>query len=313
MRKPKYISPSALTIWEKDREAFYTKYLADVRTPREPQTEPQAVGSAFDAYVKSNLATDLFGNGVKPELDFTALFESQVESPVRRFAIDAGLHVFNAYCFSGSYIELLDELLAAGSEPQFEFQLTGTVGGVPLLGKPDCRYIHSEGAHVMLDWKVNGYCSKYAASPAKYYAMVRDGQVQPKPSRNAGNNHKGYKEIEFQGVNIGEHFLEDAKPEWADQLSIYGWMMGEEVGTENMVARIDQIVCKPSEPPLLRVANHKARVSSQWQIGLIKRLQNCWKAIEDDWIFSSLTKEESKQRCEAMDMLASYNLEEKGA
>ena len=306
MRKPKYLSPSALGKWEKDREAFYIQYLADVRMPREPQTEPQAVGASFDAYVKSKLAKDLFGD--PGELGFDTLFESQVQEQVRDFALGAGKHVFDAYVFTGAYKELLTELEGSGGEPQFEFQLTGTVGGVPLLGKPDCRYIHQSGAHVMLDWKVNGYCSKYAASPAKYYSMVRDGQTQ-KPSRNAGNPHKGYKPMFFKGLTIGAHFLEDANSSWADQLSIYGWMMGEEVGTEDMVARIDQIVCKPAEPPILRIANHKARVSTRWQHGLVKRLQNCWKTIENKWIFTDLTKEESQGRCGAIDMLIKYNME----
>jgi hypothetical protein len=241
-------------------------------------------------------------------LEFIALLESQVESHVRDFAFAAGLHVFEAYCYTGAYAELLAELEVADGEPQFEFKLEGKVGGVPLLGKPDCRYIHASGAHVMLDWKVNGYCSKYAASPAKFYALVRDGQ-EGKRSRNAGNPHKGYEPIFFQGLTIGKHFLEDTNSSWADQLSIYGWMMGEDVGTENMVARIDQIVCKPATPPILRVANHRARVSSQWQLGLVKRLQSCWKAVESGWIFTGLTKEDSRARCEVMDMMAEYNKE----
>ena len=308
MRKPDYISPSSLSIFEKDRVAFYTKYMAEPRTPKDPQTDAQSVGSSFDAFVKANLSEALFGIGAKPELEFETLFESQVEEPIRDFAFAAGLHVFEAYCRTGAYQELLIELQVADGEPQFEFSLNGTVGGVPLMGKPDCRYIHASGAHVMLDWKVNGYCSKYAYSPNKFYAMVRDGQ-EGKRSRNAGNPHKGYKPIFFQGLTIGKHFLEEANSSWADQLSIYGWMMGEDVGTENMVARIDQIVCKPDTPPILRVANHRARVSSQWQLGLVKRLQSCWTAIERGWIFTDLTKAESKARCEAIDMLAQYNKE----
>ena len=311
MRKPDYLSPSALGLWEKDRELFYTKYLSEVRSPREPQTEPQAVGSAFDAFVKSALSKDLFGRGANPELEFQTLFETQVDPHVRDFALVAGKHVFDSYYYTGSYEELLAELQAADGEPRFEFKLTKTIEGVPLLGKPDCRYLTQGGAHVMLDWKVNGYCSKYAASPAKYYAMVRDGQDQ-KPSRNAGKPHKKYESTFFKGMTIGTHFLEDTNSSWADQLSIYGWMMDEQVGTEDMVARIDQIVAKPAEPPILRVANHKARVSSQWQLGLMKRLQSCWHAIENEWIFTDLTKEDSIARAEAMDMLIEYNNEEEG-
>ena len=262
MRIPEYISPSALGKWESSREDFYMYYLASQRPIYEPQTRAMAVGSAFDAYVKAWLHADLFGQGSNPEYALDALMDKQVDEHVRDWARDAGRHVFKCYQLTGAYAELLVELLQAEGDPQFEFTATGEAGGVPLKGKPDCRFIHASGAHVILDWKVNGYCGKRTTSPKKLYSMVRDGMLMEKPSRNDGNPHKNYKPLFFRGLTIGSHFLEDANPDWADQLAIYGWMTGEEPGTENLVARIDQIVAKPGKVvPIMRVANHRARIS----------------------------------------------------
>jgi len=77
MRIPAYLSPSALGVFEKDREQYYLKYLADNRPPRMPQTEPMAVGSAFDAFVKSYLHHSLFGNhGKDNQYELNTIFEA---------------------------------------------------------------------------------------------------------------------------------------------------------------------------------------------------------------------------------------------
>lgn len=301
MRVPKYISPSALGKWESSREDFYMYYLASQKPIYEPQTPAMAVGSAFDAYVKAALHRDL-GIG-DPKYSLDALMDDQVEEHVRDWARTAGRHTFNCYKYTGAYDELLVELQHAKEEPRFEFTATGVAGGVPLRGKPDCAFIHQAGAHVILDWKVSGYCSKRTTSPKKLYAMVRDGQ-DGKPSRNAGNPHNGYKPKVFKGLTIGSHYLEEACPDWADQVAIYGWMTGEKPGTTNMVARIDQLACKPGDPiPTIRVANHKARISAGRQKLLIARLQDCWRAILSGHIFPDMTLEESKSRCEVLDMV----------
>ena len=302
MRVPKYISPSALAKWESSREAFYMHYLASQRPVYEPQSPAMAVGSAFDAYVKAALYRNLFG--ITGEYDLDVLMYDQVEEHVRPWARQAGRHVFDCYKYTGAYNELLAELEQADGEPRFEFTAKQTVLGVPLMGKPDCCYVHASGAHVMLDWKVSGYCSKRAVSPKKLYAMCRDGQMMKRPSQRAGMPHKGYKPMFFKGVTIGSHYLEEANPDWADQLAIYGWMTGEKPGTEDMVARIDQIVAKPAPLiPTLRVANQRARISSQWQMDLVRRLQDCWRTILSGHIFPDMTRQENDDRCAVLDMV----------
>jgi hypothetical protein len=306
MRLPKYLSPSALSAWESDRENFYLKYLVADRPPREPQMDYMSIGSAFDAYVKSALHHALFGKGSDPRFELDAIFTEQVEEQNRDWAWEAGKYAFDAYCLTGSYDELLGMLLNSREPPKFEFTVQGVVNGVPVLGKPDARFVHESGAHVILDWKVSGYCSKTGASPYKGFRVVRDGwgSETAKPSRGAGKTHKLYKPIDHEGMEISAHYMEETSKDWADQLSIYGWMLGEEVGAENVVVCIDQLACKNNgKYPLIRVANHCCRISEEWQKSLVERLSNCWTAITPGYIFNdTMSQSESDERCEILDM-----------
>lgn len=300
MRIPNYVSPSALAKFEKDPDDFYLKYMAEPRPEREPQSAPASVGSAFDAYVKSQLSSDLFG---KPT--FTELFETQVEPHNRDFAREAGEHCFKSYLTSGAYEELLDMMEGAKEEPQFEFKANVEIDGVPLLGKPDARFVSRDGVHVVLDWKVNGYCGKYATSPTPGFKLCRDGYGWPKPSRSHDKPHKLYQSMEFKGLEINSNPLENFSIDWADQLTMYGWMMGELPGDENVVVCIDQLVAKPNgSKPLLRIAQHRGRVSSAYQVKLVERLVAMWEAIQSGWLFRDMTEEASRDFCSRLDSVA---------
>ncbi len=310
MRKPAYISPSSLGLWESDREAFYLKHLAETRSLNPPQTDYMAIGSAFDAYVKAALHIALFGAGKDPQFEFEALFTEQVEPQNRDFCLAAGRYAFDAYVTAGAYDDLLQDLGDSKFAPQFEFRVDKTIDGVPLMGKPDCRYIHQSGAHIILDWKVNGFCSKYGATPYKFYSMIRDGwgTETAKPSRNCSKPHKGFVELDYKGVKIGSHYLEDTCKDWADQLAIYGWMLDEEVGSEDVIVCIDQLASKRREDafPLLRIATHRCRISTKWQNQLVQRLTSCWRAIQAGHIFSDVSKEESEAQQEILELEAKY-------
>ena len=305
MRQLKYISPSSLGTWEKDREDFYYRQLADVRPDRPPQENYMSIGSAFDAYVKAELYSACFGPGFNPQFEFDALFTEQVEEHNRDWAFVAGKYAFDSYCITGSYDELLAALQRSAVPPQFEFRVDGNVHGVPLMGKPDCRYITPAGVHVILDWKVNGFCSVHGATPYKYYRMIRDGW-EGKASRGASRPHKKYVPVEFGDMAIGSHGLEETCQDWADQLSIYGWMLGEKVGGMDAVMCIDQLACKYQEGkfPLIRVANHCCRISPEWQERLVTRLTSCWNAIQAGLIYDDLTAEENAERIEMLEMTA---------
>lgn len=301
MRKPSRISPSSLAKFEKDREDFFFTYCAEPKPPREPQSKPASVGSAFDAYVKSQLISDLFGTPC-----FSELFEKQVEHHNRDFALGAGRHVMESYVESGAYADLM-ELLDGAEQAEFEFDAGTELDGIPIIGKPDCRFVHRDGAHIILDWKVNGYCGKGAVSPSKGYMLCRDGAGWDKPSRSHGKSHKLFEPTEFLGLTVNKFFMEQVSIDWADQLTMYAWMMGEPVGSDKMIVCIDQIVGKGAGkrgledgPPKLRVAHHRCRVSKEHQLALVERLNVMWDALRDEHIFTHLTKEENDIRMEGL-------------
>jgi hypothetical protein len=100
--------------------------------------------------------------------------------------------------------------------------------------------------------------------------------------------------------------MEQGNTKYADQLAFYSWLMGEEVGDESVVTCIDEIVAKPgpTERPLLRVAQHRSRVSSAYQEQLFARALRCWQVVEAGHIFVDRTREESDALCERLDRQA---------
>lgn len=311
MRIPEYISPSALKTFEQNADEYYLKYLADNRPPRSPQTQPMSVGSAFDAFVKSFLHNHYHGNyGPDNAYERDAIFESQVDEHNRDWARVAGEHVYRRYSRCGALKDLMSEINTAIQAPRFEFDLQGIVSGVPVLGKPDIYFTNSEAARVIFDWKVNGYCSKSSVSPVKGYLKVRDtwNSLERKPSRINGVCHKDCVPVEHLGLRInGIQYMEDCNSEWADQLAIYGWLLGEPVGSENLIVGIDQIAClEPGENgvPWMRVANHRTRVSSEYQFQLEARIKRLWNCITSGHFFPGLSREESEKRCADLEAMA---------
>jgi hypothetical protein len=271
------------------------------------------VGSAFDAYVKSALHAALYGVGADPVYDLQTLFEDQVESQNRDFAFDAGRHCFEAYQRTGSYAELLDLLKQSVEEPRFECKLTGEIGGAPFLGKPDCRFVldmDKGRISIVLDWKVRGFCSKSAASPTKGYALCRDGYSSGKSSRSQMKSHKMYMEHDFRGMKINRDYMENCSQSYADQCSLYGWLLGEPIGSESNIVWIDELVSKPTGDvlkgnyPLIRVSNFRARVKPSYQQDLVNRVSNCWKAVTSGHIFQDLSREENDAQIEMLDGIA---------
>jgi len=309
MRTPKALSYSSLSLFEKNPDEYYLRYLADHAAPRLPQEPPMAVGSSFDAYVKAALHAALFGTGSDPRFEFQAIFESQVEEHNRDFALSAGKHVFESYQSAGAYDDLL-RLLQQSKEPvRFEFKLDGTIRGVPFTGKPDCRFVLDYGSgliHCILDWKVRGYCSKYATSPSKGYMLCRDGYHAAKASRSHNKTHDLFLPYDHKGLTINSGYLEFSNNEYADQLCLYGWLLGETPGDENVVGMIEEIVAKPTATalPQLRVANHRGRIKADYQEKLVNRVTACWQAITSGHVFSFLSREDNDAHIAALDQIA---------
>lgn len=328
MRKIEYLSPTSIALWHENRDEFYLTYLSEVRAPRFPQTAPMAIGSAFDAYVKSFLHEHLFGKDNDSRFNLRTFFEAQVESQNRDVSWEAGAQAFECYRRSGALADLMLELQQSIGTPRFEIEVKGAVNGqregitrvipspetetrsfdellsseVVFLGKPDVFYVNKQGCHVILDFKVNGWYSRSQVSPMKGYIQIRSGSGVPI----LGGPHKDCLPMAYRGstINCGL-FLEDCQVDWARQLAIYGWLCGVDVGEEFIVA-IDQLACKPSGQkwPEVRIAEHRLRIRPQFQRDLHAKAQVIWNTVRSNHIFRELSLEESKAKCRMLDMQA---------
>lgn len=314
MRKLQYLSPTSISMFYANRAEFYLNYLCENRPGRLPQTQPMSIGSSFDAHIKSHLYEALFGKNNDPKYELTALFEAQVEPQNRDWAWPNGKHAFEVYKASGAIQDLMLDLQSSLIKPRFEIDVKGVVAGyregvtrsmptelgdsIPLLGKPDVFYINKSGAHVILDWKVNGYCSKWGNSPIKGYARLREN------GQNKGH-HREAMLMMHNGVLINyAHFLETVEESWARQLAIYAWLLGEEIGGD-FIAAIDQLSCKPNQfgspHPDIRIAEHRARISSDYQWKVFAQAQEVWEVVNSNYIFRDLSPEESELKCKSLD------------
>lgn len=308
MRKLEYFSPTSLKLYMENQEEFYLNYLADTRAPRPPQTQPMSIGSSFDAYIKSHIHHTLFGKGVAPEFEFDTIFTKQVEAHNRDWARSHGRYVFEQYVASGSFADLMLELNKAIGPPRFEFEIRGevrsqdrTMDGVIFLGKPDVFFTNAEGAGIELDWKVNGYCGKANTSPKPGYICLKPGFAM----------HKDCSRKQYKGMVINEaSSLDKVDQGWANQLSIYAWLCGENVGAQFITA-IDQVCCNNSKNalpgqnyPELRFAQHRLLVTESYQHQLFETARKGWMAIQSGHYFLELTKEESDFRCQSLDKRA---------
>lgn len=277
----KFLSPTSISLFQKSVNAFVEKYI--LKAPRMAQTQPMAAGAAFDAFVKSYLYQKLIGQSAKYEL--AAIFEAQVEEHNRDWASMAGRHIFEEYKKTGSLVSLLAEMENRIGDPRFEFTVQENVQGVELLGKPDIFFVSKTGARVIYDWKVNGYCSKSNTSPAKGYIRLNPGAKM----------HRDCTLFEYKGILINaQMYLEDVNKSWADQLAIYSWIMGEDIGSKDTVFGIDQ-VCGPATK--LRFASHRLRISPEYQVNLFQMIKQIWDQIQNDHYFLDLSVEESRARC----------------
>lgn len=302
MRMPKYLSPTSISLYFEDTEDFYLRYLSEVRIPRLPQTKPMSIGSAFDAYVKSYLYRQLFGKGNDSRFELKTIFEEQVEEHNRDWAWEHGRRVFEQYKSAGCLADLMLELNQAIGKPRFEFSIQSTIetdiGDVPLLGKPDIFFINSLGARVVYDWKVNGYCAQRTTSPMKGYVKLRTSNG----NRYTIKQHPRAVLTNFKGIMINAAmFLEEGNQSWANQLAVYSWLLGEPIGSEQVIFGIDQIVGPEDQ---LRFASHRLRIRPEHHYHLVDRIKIIWDSIIKGHIFREMTIDDSKARCELLEATA---------
>ena len=275
MRMPKYLSPTAVSLWNKSREEYYVRYLADTPPPREPQTKPMCVGSAFDVCVKDKLA-ERFGS---PWPGFDAEFARSVEPQNRDFALEAGRVVWKAYEEGGGWKRLLKMIGKKGESVELEKTVVGSVQGVPVLGKVDLLF---DG--VIHDWKVNGYCSNGRVSPMAGYLFC-DGKGM----------HKDCMPMYVRGTEVGLGVW--SRDDWKRQLHMYNWVIG---GGESILS-VDQLVCNVGE---ITTANHRCLPDEEYGNKLKQTLVELWETVDSGWIFRDVSEDESWGRQTLLDKRA---------
>jgi hypothetical protein len=278
-----------------------------------------AAGSAFDAKVKAYLYEKTV-NDDNPKYSWQALFEAEVEPHLRDWAKSVGDYLFDSYQKCGAIGDLLIDLSKAADAPDFEISVQGAIGGhregitgnfsVPLLGKPDLRFINEHGAHVIIDFKVNGFMSK--ASPMAGYVKVRNGWIGEPQCRSSGM-HKDCVPGVIDGmlINIAT-YMENLDESWARQLCTYGWLMGEVVGKEliNIIEQGCGFEPQDNGLTLMRWASHRLRISERFQFITLSLYQELWARITETpfWFFRDLTLEQSQAACKNLEKQASlYN------
>jgi hypothetical protein len=260
-----YLSPSALMSWEADPKEFYLTRI--LRLKKKEQTVAMATGSAFDELVKKEIHS-IFLEGSSDYLN------QQLECQDAETARVNGHIVFKRYKESGAFAEICNDINnSVVGTLRMETTVRGTVGGVPLLGKPDlCFKMACEGSPLMfiLDWKVNGFTSLRLTSPKKGYNICRE------PS-GTSVQHKDYMPLIKCGITLnGFYNLEDVDKAWALQTCTYAWMLGAPVGSE-IACGIDQIVNRDC-----RVASYRMLVGEAFQLEAIKRYQSLWDVVTNE-------------------------------
>lgn len=285
MRRPAYLSPTSMSKWAEDPNLYYLKYLSDNPPADEPQTVPMAVGSAFDAFVKSFLYEHLFGSpsaaGNDPRFTREAIFEDQVDPHNRDEARIAGEHCFNWYRQLGALDGLMIDLGRANGTPKFEMDVRGPVSygregviqSIPFRVKPDLHYVNEHGAFVILDWKVNGYYSRSGRSPTQGFVRARRNGKMPW-------THDDCELGTFNGLVLNKKKgLEAYDPEWARQCAVGAWVSGAKV-LDDFVCVIHQLACAPGiGKPRITVAEHVAFVTPAYQELIHEEAVKMWDAI----------------------------------
>jgi len=252
-----------------------------------------SVGSAFDAIVKSRINRDLdlqlqgFG--------MVDLIVAQCEPETLPKSLEIASDLWDQYYRCGAYGNLLAMIRSSSIEVKMEYDLTSVIGGVPLLGKPDLHFGTTLHAHVITDWKVSGSCSACGVSPQQGYMLALDVN----DTRTNGHPHKKFKpNLHPSGVVVNDTPMNETTDYWADQLATYAWCLGEPVGSQNFIARIEQIAVRPIGRAKCVV--HQATVDADYQRELLERYQRLWAACQSGHIFWEMSREQSDERCEML-------------
>ena len=282
VKLPKYISPSALMALEGLPNTFYLQRLAPNPFPRDPQGPAAGVGSAFDSYVKHQLAKELGMEGIVYDRLIAETFgdkETLRKLPLLKALLHSSIEGHNMEEAVGQGRDLAQKYFRYAEKLNFtnlEICSKFYVEGVPVYMKGDAEVKDKmTGLSVPLDWKVMGYGSKSGVSPAAgYMKLYQDAKVPV--------SHKNYRE---------DITMEEINPKWATQLAVYGWQSvcgGRLVKREefiNFPAYIDALIIRPTG---VRVARYRGWITQDFQLRLLGRIHNAWNSLHDSSFVQSL-------------------------
>jgi len=209
--------------------------------------------------------------------------------------------VFDQYTECGALANLRNLIAESPTPPRMEFDVVATIGGVPLLGKPDLHFYTHRGTHVITDWKVSGSVSKCGVSPQQGYQVALDTTG----TRTSGKAHKKYVPVQHPGgIEVSGWTMDKSTDYWADQLTTYAWALNKPVGSQDFICRIEQLACRPAPAKAvnqrLRVKScvHQTTIDKEYQFALLKRYQRCWSHVTSGHYFPDVSFSESAARAD---------------
>ena len=296
-KRPAYISPSSLMASETQPHTFALQRLTtDNPMPREPQGLAAAVGSAFDCYVKYEVAKRLSEKGD----NHLGVLEKRVKKYIHpSVPAMTGMSVEELQS-----LDLMDFLLTTCVEPQHnevalpkgrticdiymrdiyhttkydqvEIDVTKSLGVVPVMGKLDftcnlsdplAKLIGWHNNHpVPADWKIVGGATGKGAMKGKYYNRL-DGGV----SKGA---HKLYRR---------DILMSEIDNRWATQLGTYGMLLGLKAPYPVVIE------CGVVRNTGIRFAKYIGWIDELFENDLLARYRTLWNSIIDGSFVEGLT------------------------
>lgn len=265
-----YISPSTYNVMIRCEYEAWIRKCSGIPYMSTDESKSMAVGTSFDAYVKAEIAY-LLGKVKESKNLLSSLLSGINEKNLD--CIPIGKKLFDRYSYEGCIRRLMDDGLT-DIELSSKKEILGTkvkgiektIGSVPVFCKPDAvirTAVHlsqygttfSDKERVLpVDWKVNGALSKTGQSP--------------KP---------GYLRKIVNGFDEGRHDrygipLEEIDQDWANQLTFYSWINGNEEIEDYPVA-IEQIAVRGET---IAFASFRTYVSKAWVQKTKTTLQDLW-------------------------------------
>ena len=291
--RPEYISPTAFKVWKTCAFKYYLKYLTGKKYTFQ-QTPAMAMGSLFDAVIKSRLAAELQWYNKDTTLSLGALLKN-VDSSMMHLLPEAR-RLVDYYIASGAYKALLDEVISGIEYDELKHVKANKYHiAFPIYGKPDLKIGHN----IITDFKVNGYGSKSGQSPKQGYKRAFDKNGEQGP-------HEKY------GITMPEIDID-----WATQLTIYNWLEQDQELldlSKDIPVAIEQIAIRGTTT---KIASFRAIVPVAFQTNLYNELKTMWESILDGKIekpkpssercFPYRTKCEVAQDCNAFQKVFNDN------